>query len=318
MRTSKGELRLGCINKQCQSMQIPAGYRFAHFESYGEMAARPNFVAELDLAGTEPEVPIGVYALRERIKCGIKSCRTEHQLGVLVKMRDGRETLIGHVCGKQKIGLQFDSMMAAAKRQDKLTRDREKVILGISSCAANLAHVDLLLDQPQGARWLDQCQRTCRTLLPSEALHIVGRMARRAEPALYRERLMDKREVSIARDTGRLRGAGPHYTRTEAGKLRGLDIWKTDLRAVLIDEIQTKLHSLSQVDASTLNAATASKWAKWLDGLSTQFEAAGRLIEAGREFFDAGNLAQLKLIESASAPIKGLAGAVDKLVRQSR
>jgi hypothetical protein len=296
-------------------MQIPSGYRFAHFETYEEMASRPNFVAEMDLTAASPELPIGIYALREMIKCGIKSCRTPHQLGVLVRMSDGRETLIGHVCGKRKIGIQFESMMADAKRQDKFTRDLEKVSQAASDSAANLARVDVLLDQPQGARWVAQRQAACRRLLSPEALHIVGRMARHDEPTLYRERLMDKREVSIARATGRLRGPGPHYIRTEAGKLRGLEIWKTDLRGVLIDQIQTKLHELANV--AMLTADGAGRWAKWVNALPEKYETAERLIAAGREFFATENLEQLKLLGSTSSPIKGLEGMVDKLVRDS-
>ena len=90
------------------------------FASIAEYEARPNFNAELRLTADELDRIVGKYELpADRgswAACGLNNCRREHRFGYVISAKDGRETNIGHDCGKREFDVEFDEVEARYKR----------------------------------------------------------------------------------------------------------------------------------------------------------------------------------------------------------
>lgn len=81
-------------------------------EDWELVANRESFTASVDLSKKKLLDIFGYYELGEKKSCGIKSCRTPHKKGLLVVTEDGIETNIGHKCGANIFGVQFEKLAA--------------------------------------------------------------------------------------------------------------------------------------------------------------------------------------------------------------
>ncbi|MFC5607792.1 hypothetical protein [Variovorax soli] len=90
------------------------------FTSIAEFEARPNFHAELQLTADELDRIIGKYELPANrgswALCGLNNCHREHRFGYVIRAKDGRETNIGHECGKREFDVEFEEVEARYKR----------------------------------------------------------------------------------------------------------------------------------------------------------------------------------------------------------
>ncbi|WP_164490533.1 hypothetical protein [Ralstonia solanacearum] len=179
--------------------------------------------------------------------------------------------------------------------------------------------------------WIDRAVRsgsrsalriaTRNATLPSEANYLIRRMAQRQEPDVFDAVLMTKKEIAIARETGAIpKGQpGPYFRQEKVGVVVGLEIWRTDLRALLIDDLQQGMRALKALDVVSIRSENALRnHVRWVDEIPQKFANAERLIVAGQEFFDAANLHLLKRLSTVEREIKGLAGAVDTLISETK
>ena len=78
-----------------------------------ELELRRNFVEVADISyggqGLELGELIFAYHFKERVKCGISSCRQGHLKGYLVTLSNKQEIIIGHICGKKNFGVDFQN-----------------------------------------------------------------------------------------------------------------------------------------------------------------------------------------------------------------
>ncbi|WP_333663962.1 hypothetical protein [Acinetobacter sp.] len=85
--------------------------QFKLIHNFEEISARPNFMESVHISQNEDGIKIkdlvGHYQFKERIKCGIAQCGTKHLKGYIVKLTNGFEIVIGHVCGKNNFGVDF-------------------------------------------------------------------------------------------------------------------------------------------------------------------------------------------------------------------
>ena len=99
------------------------------FTSIAEYEVRPNFHAELHLTAEELDRIVGKYELpADRgswAACGLNNCHREHRFGYVICAKDGRETNIGHDCGKREFDVEFEEVEARYKRAvDSQARQR--------------------------------------------------------------------------------------------------------------------------------------------------------------------------------------------------
>lgn len=293
--------------------------RLTRFETYDEIIKRLAFVTSLDASKAVPEAVVGTYHFLniDKRKCGISSCGTPHQRGFLIAMEDGRETLIGNRCGKNRFGLAFGELVKEANRLDRLARDRQEIEAAIARGPVVLAQIESYMSMPKGARWLASQQAKFRKVVPPEGQHEVSRMARRGEAILYTQRLMTENEVEIAKATGQLRPGdqGPFIKDVVVATLEGLDIWNCDLRALLVDDLQLGIKRLRELDLARMSGTALRQQVAWLRDLPRKLQQVERLISAGAAFFTPENVQHLIHINAKGAGVPGMYEAIRELRR---
>src|SRR5262245_39067148 len=90
-------------------------------QSYEEMRSRPRFHEVIDQKKHELLRVLSDYHFPKVIRCGLSECRTPHRDGFLVETKDGLETNVGHICGRNTFGEAFDIASANYRRE----RDRQ-------------------------------------------------------------------------------------------------------------------------------------------------------------------------------------------------
>ncbi|WP_042590859.1 hypothetical protein [Ralstonia solanacearum] len=297
--------------------------RLIRFENIEEIRTRPAFRDEIAAASALPKEAVGVYRFPKDApeQCGLSNCRTPHMKGFVVAMESGEETLIGCYCGAKKMGLAFQEVVNRAQLADRMQRYRDTILAAIVNADGFDARLSDLLDRPGGAKWVAKRVANCNATLPSEANYLIRRMAQRQEPDVFDAVLMTKKEIAIARETGAIpKGQpGPYFRQEKVGVVVGLEIWRTDLRALLIDDLQQGMRALKALDVVSIRSENALRnHVRWVDEIPQKFANAERLIVAGQEFFDAANLHLLKRLSTVEREIKGLAGAVDTLISETK
>jgi hypothetical protein len=293
--------------------------RLIRFESYAEISPRPNFVPALDVAAAVPKEVIGAYyfvKLDER-KCGIRNCGTQHQAGFLIAMEGGQEILVGNRCGEKKFGLAFKELVREANRRDRIARDQDEVAATIQRAPALLGQIEEILARDRGAKWLASRLADFRKFMPPESLHELSRRARRGEADIHDFRRMTKDEVEVAKATGQISNdaPGPFIHRTVVAALDGLEVWGSDLRALLIDDVQTGVRQLIALSPQQMPGTKLRKTVSWIRELSLKLERVEELIRAGQKFFDPDNLKHLTLLEVNGSPIKDMSDGLRELAR---
>ncbi|MGF6769480.1 hypothetical protein P3T18_001950 [Paraburkholderia sp. GAS199] len=303
-------------------MQYTVDKRLIRFENIEEIRTRPAFRDEIAATSAIPKEAIGVYRFPKdaQEQCGLSNCRTSHMNGFVVAMESGEETLIGCDCGAKKMGLAFQEIINRAQLADRIQGHRDAIVAALANADTFNEQLTDLLDRQCGAKWLGKRMVDCSSTLPSEANSVIGRMARRQEPNVFESVPMTDKEVAIARETGALpKGQpGPYYRQEKVGEIVGLEIWQTDLRALLIDDLQQGIRTLQALDVASIRSEyTLRNHARWVDEIPGKLLDAERVILAGSKFFGGENLQLLKRLSTTEREIKGLAGAVDALISRS-
>jgi hypothetical protein len=293
--------------------------RLIRFESYAEIAQRPNFVPVLDTTAAVPETVVGTYHFIkvDQRKCGIRSCGTQHQRGFLIAMEAGHEVLVGNRCGRNKFGLAFKELVQGANRLDRIARDQSEIAAAILLVPALLGQVDAMLTREKGAKWLASRQADFRRVMPPESYHELGRRARRGELEIHGFRMMTGDEIEVAKATGRAGpdSKGPFIHRAVLATLEGIDIWDHDLRGLLVGDIQTGLKRLHTMTPQQMSGTELRKQVAWIRDLTRKLEQAENLIGAGQKFFHPDNLQRLLKLEVKGDPIKGMYEGLRELTR---
>jgi len=96
--------------------------------SWEEIYTRPGFVESIDVQASKLVEILGRYSLQPKQPCGITSCRQPHNRGYIVDIGEGREGIIGNVCGKTHFGVDFQRVKNAFNVAVNATRFRENII----------------------------------------------------------------------------------------------------------------------------------------------------------------------------------------------
>lgn len=74
-----------------------------------------------------PRAPAGSAYGTGMVICGFNKCNEKHYRGFLLKLKDGRETIIGRDCGRTKLGVVFEEIVASFKADE--TRHARKTVI---------------------------------------------------------------------------------------------------------------------------------------------------------------------------------------------
>jgi hypothetical protein len=284
------------------------------FGTYAEIEQRPSFEPEVNGRTAKPIGVVGVYDLPKRDwrPCGLSTCHTSHGKGYLVTFDYGTETLVGNECGAKNLGLEFEQLLSRAKYSHRVATDRAMVASIADRREALLEQVDVLLEKPRGGKWIYRRLADARRILPHEAAHLVSRMARHDGPDVYEERYLSAKDIEIRKETGTFNGS--RFERVKVGSIVGLEVWNSDLRALLMDDIRGGIEKLYATNSKTDSLLTElHKDAQWAAELPGKFHRVEALLLAGSAFFEPNNLEKLRYLATSDREIKGLSAAIVQL-----
>ncbi|QMV50942.1 hypothetical protein [Ewingella americana] len=96
---------------------IKNGNTFEKLNHWHEVEERDSFSSVIDLTGQKLLDVFGYYELAEMRPCGKSNCRTKHKKGLLVITDQGVETNIGHQCGFEAFGVEFENLAIELTKQ---------------------------------------------------------------------------------------------------------------------------------------------------------------------------------------------------------
>lgn len=242
---------------------------------------------------------VGQYSMKgsDLRPCGIASCSQPHKHGFIVELTDGTLSNVGRVCGKNKLGVAFNQMLAryrttrkaAAKaKAGQAVRDEARAIIAEAlTMPAELQATKALL----GA--LDS--------LPPRLRNILERRAASGDNQIWRLRDPTEDEIKKAKFRGDSR------PRTVRELIANIDEIRAVAPVTRVDFIAEKrlLQAVGQL-TSTIDdpEADSDSVAAKTRILRETRELLDRSIERTKQFFTPGNIAKLGYLESVAAPLR--------------
>lgn len=269
-----------------------------------DLFARPRFVETVNERQIELERALAPYTFPDKFPCGLQGCRTPHNNGLLVRMMDGRETNIGHICGKNHFGHDFQELRATLNREVAKERARTTLDATLARRDEIERRLEDLIEGARGARWVERCKAQFRALFPATIVQEVRRRATRRETAIYRERRRSKNEIETLKAAGM--DASP-IEQEHVGTLRGLGAW-SDSAGPLQHAVEDTLDTIAALNRDTTDHKRLQGLAKRASEIDSTLEALEGFLAAGRAFFSADNFEVLPLLTDDEKERRQLAG----------
>lgn len=266
-------------------------------ESWDDIISRPGFVPKLDPAGAELEAIIATYNLPNKVNCGFP-CNQPHNKGYVIATKDGRETNIGHDCGKAHFSVEFDEIRRIYERDFRNKERREQLETLQLRIPSYLNQIEAMRAGPTGA---DSTYRLIQSLkthgrgLPSILVEEIAKLvkARSGQIAILRQATESEIE-----DLEAIRGTKikrPHYFEMKVGYIQGISALypEHDLRKILILDIIERLRFIHPLDISSLDEKKLREHSKWGAQLDTKLELVEQILISADTLLSSSNLAQL-------------------------
>jgi hypothetical protein len=282
------------------TMRDGEGAELVNVATWHEVLQRPGYNGNVNPEEVTLKAIIGNYVFPSDVPCGLSSCHQGHRRGYLVATNSGVVTNLGHVCGKNYFGVDFESMRRVFDREMRIRSYREQLAAFKLRIPELLDSIDELRSRERGANWVN---RGIRILMSPDGLpHGIRRMlqvmARTSEDRLFIERAMTERERDITAQQRRGpddEKTGERFVREQIGTLAGLQALRedADLRALLIIDLEAGLDRLAAMDVESAEERELSKVSRWVSEVEGKFELATRIVGAGATLLERDNLAQL-------------------------
>lgn len=257
-----------------------------------DLFARPQFVETVNEQQVMLERAIAPYTFREKFPCGLQGCRTLHNKGLLVRTTDGRETNIGHICGKNHFRKDFEELRASLNREVAIERARTTLDATLARRGEIERRLEELIEGARGARWVERCKAQFRERFPDAIVQEVRRRAARRETAIYRDRRRSENEIETLKAAGM--EASP-IEQEHVGTLRGLAAWH-ESAGQLRHGVEDTLDTIAALDRDTTDQRRLQALAKRAGEIDSTLEALEEFLAAGRAFFSPDNFEVLPLL----------------------
>jgi hypothetical protein len=123
------------------------------FESAKQFQSRPGYVEELTCGSDDLDRIVGKYSfLKDKwIRCHLNGCGQLHGNGIVLRLKDGRETHCGKDCAKSKFSVSFDAVYATYKRAEREQEHRKRIAEISIDLNFRIARNSLLYDEMNSA-----------------------------------------------------------------------------------------------------------------------------------------------------------------------
>lgn len=267
------------------------------FTSYEDIAKRPRFKTEVDISITQIDKLITDYRFPEKHPCGKKGCHQPHNNGWLAVTTDNQECLIGSRCGKEWGGdsfiLQRNQLSKRQARNSQLTL----ISKTLQNAETIFDRIHEIKNRSKGATWLDKTIKKLEENCTQEIMQVIKSRARRGESAVENSRLKTQEERD-SDDASQAGSSSSAYKTEVIGQLVGLEVFNSDLREVLMDDIYSKLKTLQKLEPSALTTPALNKLTKEINEFELLFNKAEEILNYGKLFFStATNFKLIKFLD---------------------
>lgn len=218
-----------------------------------------------------------------------------------MELDNGFEANVGNCCGRKAFP-EFGRLKNEFESRKRVRNYRERLILFKNSLNLLYGRLDEIKKREHGASWLGKTRENFRQDCPSDLMQQLRARAQRGESDVYVERTMTNEEAALRsvmsqRENRKNEDVASfpqpnrvQYVRESIGRIRGLDIWKKDIRTLLIEGIELRANEFFTEDIYQLPEAKLRTWVKWIDGLEASINEIEILLADGMAFFDESNI----------------------------
>lgn len=265
-------------------------------ESWDDIESRPGFVKDLDPTEKKLDSIIGRYIFKDKIRCGLSNCHTQHAKGYIVTTTDGHETNIGKDCGKTYFGVDFKTLSRKFDRDVTESENREK----LWSFSFQLEELDKQLSEIRnkkcGANWVHKYSQQLVTPnkgCPEEVVRQLSSMVRNRNNILTKQRIASDQEVEDIEAIENRKVARPYYVEERLAEISGIEALypENDLRQLLMLDLESNLKAFKEKDIDHLSYEELRHWAKWIGTVEATIEKADFAIAQGHKLLNKDNLA---------------------------
>ncbi|WP_445147003.1 hypothetical protein [Dyella sp. Tek66A03] len=292
---------------------------FVRVENWEEITSRPGFTPNIDPNAVKLQSIIGSYSFADFVPCGLSTCHQPHGRGYLVVTMDGRETNIGHDCGKKYFSVDFEDM---ARRFDRDVRAQERreiltsTQLRLPAIEARLAQIK---DGPNGGTWIYKQVQVLTERgrgLPDSVVRVTTQIARSRNPALTKQRVATQEERDRMVAAGQ-RLSGEAYVENVIGQLDGAAALyaENNLRELLVTKLRGHLDELAVVEVETLDDRELRRLSKWAEDIDPTLAQAEDVAAYGRKLLTRANIGQLLTYATSKQEREQVAHFLDGLLQ---
>jgi len=267
-------------------------------EDWTEVLSLPGFTEKLNPKKHQLKEIIGNYLFKDKVACGLQSCRTPHSKGYIVTTKTGQITNIGNMCGKNHFGVDFQSQSNVFKRKVTEHNNRERISQFQFHIEEHFSKLELLRKGEHGA---DIINKNAKSLIssnkncPSVIIDEVRKIIRARDGSIIIPRIASSGEIETLEASQNRTLPRPYYIDEVKGHLKGIEALypENDLRELLIVDISQNLTLLDGFDSDSGVYRDLSHWSKWCGEFENKILSAEKIIKQGVALLEADNLLQL-------------------------
>lgn len=271
---------------------------FEKVESWEEITELPGFTGNLDPKKYKLNEIIGRYIFKEKIPCGLTTCKQPHGKGYIVTTKTGEVTNIGNRCGKTHFGVEFNELSKVFDRAVTEHNNRELVGSFLFQLEAHEEKIKLIRSGEKGADWIYKISKATIEKsrgCPDSITEFVHKLIRSRNGAILIPRLATEDEVNEMEVIQNKTLERPQYIEESKGVLKGIEVLyeENDLRKLLVLDLESNLKSLSELDVDDATFKDLQYWSKWCNEFDSKLEKINSVVASGLRFLTTENLQQL-------------------------
>lgn len=258
--------------------------------SPSDFDSRERYTTSIDPKSSQLVAVLSPYRFKDKIHCGLTSCRTPHNFGYLILTADGRETNIGNDCGRKHFGKEFTTQRNIEEKK----RKRLQQIQTLKNIHCNkeelLRRIADLGNRPYGVAWLLRSRISLPQAITPQLYHQLNARARRGDTEVSEIRERSDKEIK------RLQELNPgskrdkwRYEATHVGTFTGLEGLAFEASSVFVIGLEQKLRILLASDIDRLSGKELSVWVNWSNGIEHAFQQTEAALLSFGQFFQSAN-----------------------------
>jgi hypothetical protein len=282
-------------------------------KSYEEMLELPGFQEVLDDKQHQLRDVLSDYDFEKSCPCGLRSCRTAHNMGYLVETTDGLKTNVGNKCGKNAFGENF---LIKANENKKL-RERQDLLARVSEILQSAPvinqRIKTLTNASHGIRWIKQLKTRLADVIGADLVQDLLYAQRRGDLSVSEARERSAAEIEMIAAVTRKPKEQLRFETVSMGRLKNLEWLDYDFRARLAKGIMVPLDELKDIEAAALRTPRLRELIKPFELWERTLDEAERAANTAEAFLDTENLKLLTLWipDRLSSKRRALLGWID-------